>query len=90
MWSCEIDQREMLCTAVESRGRKWRFLRDTSLFDSYIRSVAKRESPPSDSAAMLNPRISHSRIDVQIRSKVSASVLSKTEPEGCSGLSRSG
>jgi hypothetical protein len=51
---------------VESHGRKWRSLRDTSLFDSYTRWVAKRETPHSDFATVGDPRITHSRIDVQI------------------------
>jgi hypothetical protein len=56
----------MLCTAMESRGIKWRYLRVTSLFDPYTSWVAKHESPHSGFATMLDPRISHTRIDMQI------------------------
>ena len=42
------------------------YLRNPSLFDSYTRSVAKRECPASGFAIMLDPRISHFRIDLQI------------------------
>jgi hypothetical protein len=62
-WSCEVNQREMLCTAMESRGRKWKYLRVTSLYDPNTSWVAKHESPHSGFATMLNPRLSHSRTD---------------------------